>query len=160
MDNRTFRHAMGKFATGITVLTTEVAGEIHGMTANAFMSVSLEPKLILISIDKKANMLSKIRTANTFAVNVLAEEQQTYSMIFAGQLKEHETVSFARLNGLPVLQDALLTLACRVYAEYEAGDHILFVGKVGELQMKEGDPLLFYCGKYRSIRDWQEQLLV
>lgn len=160
MDGRTFRQAMGKFATGITVLTTEVAGEIHGMTANAFMSVSLNPKLILISIDKKANMLSKIRASNMFAVNVLAEEQQQYSMIFAGQLKEDEKVSFARLNGLPVLQDALLTLACQVYAEYEAGDHILFVGKVDELQMKEGDPLLFYCGKYRSIKDWEEQLLV
>lgn len=160
MDGRTFRQAMGKFATGITVLTTEVAGEIHGMTANAFMSVSLDPKLILISIDKKANMLSKIRASNMFAVNVLAEDQQQYSMIFAGQLKEHEKVSFARLNGLPVLQNALLTLACQVYTEYEAGDHILFVGKVDECQIKEGDPLLFYCGKYRSIKDWEEQLLV
>src|SRR5699024_12434263 len=87
MDDREFRNAMGKFATGVTVITTEVDGEPHGMTANAFMSVSLHPKLIMISIDNRANMLDKIKEANKFAVNILADHQKDLSMHFAGQTK-------------------------------------------------------------------------
>ena len=88
MDDRQFRQAMGKFATGVTVITTEVEGEVHGMTANAFMSVSLEPKLVVISIGERAQMLKKIKTSKKFAVNILSGEQQDYSMIFAGQLHQ------------------------------------------------------------------------
>ena len=88
MDDRQFRQAMGKFATGVTVITTEVEGEVHGMTANAFMSVSLNPKLVVISIGERAQMLEKIKNSKKFAVNILSGEQQEYSMLFAGQIKE------------------------------------------------------------------------
>lgn len=98
MDNRTFRNAMGKFATGVTVITTDIDGEVHGMTANAFMSVSLNPPLILISIDEKAKMLSKIKKSGCFSVNILSEEQQEVSMLFAGQSSDKENVSFEKRN--------------------------------------------------------------
>lgn len=149
MDDRLFRRAMGKFATGVTVITTEVNEEVHGMTANAFMSVSLDPKLVLISIDKRARMLEKIEQANTFAVNILAEDQKQYSQIFAGQ--EKGEVSFARLNDMPILDGALVNLTCNVYDKHEAGDHYLFLGEVTELVVKDGDPLLFFSGQYNEL---------
>ncbi len=151
MDDRIFRQAMGRFATGITVITTEVDGQVHGMTANAFMSVSLDPKLVLVSIDKKAQMHMKIRQTKKYAVSILGEDQQQYSMIFAGQVKEHEEVSFTRLNDQPVLDEALLTLTCDVHQIHEAGDHLLFIGKVTAMESNEGKPLLFYNGQYRTF---------
>ena len=87
MDDRLFRTAMGKFATGVTVITTNVNGTIHGMTANAFMSVSLDPKLVVISIGEKASMLELIKKSGTFTVNILSAQQQEMSMLFAGQIK-------------------------------------------------------------------------
>ncbi|HEX6595231.1 MAG TPA: flavin reductase family protein [Bacillota bacterium] len=151
MDFRKFRQAMGAFATGVTVITTEVAGKVHGMTANAFMSVSLDPKLVLVSIDKNAQMLDKIRESNQYAVNVLASDQQEYSMIFAGQIESDKKITFGRLNDQPVLKEALLTVTCDVDAIHKAGDHMLFVGAVTDFAMGNGDPLLFYGGKYRTL---------
>src|SRR3954463_1392190 len=92
MDDRQFRTAMGKFATGVTVIATDVDGDVHGMTANAFMSVSLDPKLVVISIGEKARILEKIKQSKTFSVNILAADQQELSMIFAGQLKDQHDV--------------------------------------------------------------------
>ncbi|HLR70513.1 MAG TPA: flavin reductase family protein [Pseudogracilibacillus sp.] len=151
MDFRKFRQAMGTFATGVTVITTEVTGKVHGMTANAFMSVSLDPKLVLVSIDKNAQMLDKIREVGKYAVNVLANDQQEYAMIFAGQTKGDKKVTFGRLNDHPVLKEALLKVTCDVDAIHEAGDHILFVGAVTDFTMENGEPLLFYGGKYRTL---------
>ncbi len=148
MDDREFRNAMGKFATGVTVITTLCDGEVHGMTANAFMSVSLNPKLVLISVGEKARMLEKIRETGRFAVNILSVEQRELSMQFAGQLKENREVSFDWLSGLPVIPQALVNLTCNVYSSYEAGDHTLYVGEVVELITREGEPLTFFAGKY------------
>lgn len=149
MDDQLFRQAMGKFATGVTVITTETEGEVHGMTANAFMSVSLNPKLVLISIDKRARMLEKIEQANKFAVSILAEEQKRYSQIFAGQ--EKGEVTFARLNDMPVIGDALVNVTCNVYNKHEEGDHYLFVGEVTDIAVQDGDPLLFFSGQYNEL---------
>jgi flavin reductase (DIM6/NTAB) family NADH-FMN oxidoreductase RutF len=93
MDDRMFRNAMGKFATGVTVITTEVEDQVHGMTANAFMSVSLNPKLVLISIGEKAKMRDRIRQSKTYAVSFLAENQKEVSMQFAGQIKEERELN-------------------------------------------------------------------
>lgn len=153
MDDRTFRNAMGKFATGITVITTEVNGNTHGMTANAFMSVSLTPKLIIVSIAEKAHMLEKIKQAKQFAVNILAEDQQELSMIFAGQLKDR-TVEFETVQGVPVLKNTLATIVCDVAEDIVVGDHTLFVGEVKDLiQNEEKDPLLYFKGSYRALKD-------
>ncbi|WHY69638.1 flavin reductase family protein [Neobacillus sp. SuZ13] len=151
MDDRKFRTAMGKFATGVTVITTEIAGEIHGMTANAFMSVSLDPKLVVISIGEKAQMLDKIKNSKKFAVNILSAEQQELSMIFAGQIKEKREVSFEQLDGLPVLSGAIAQVACEVVNVHIEGDHTLFIGKVMDIHLNEKEPLMFFNGKYRVL---------
>lgn len=151
MDDRQFRSAMGKFATGVTVIATEVEGNVHGMTANAFMSVSLDPKLVVISIGEKAKILNKIKESKIFTVNILAADQQELSMIFAGQLKEHKEVVFDRLDGKPVLAGAVAQIACEVSDEHVEGDHTLFIGKVTDIHLEDAEPLLFYSGKYRSL---------
>ena len=151
MDDRIFRSAMGKFATGVTVITTEIDGQAHGMTANAFMSVSLDPKLVVISIGEKAQMLDKIKHSKKFAVNILAANQQELSMIFAGQIKEKIDVSFENLGGLPVLKGAVAQVACEVVNEHVEGDHTLFIGKVIDIHLEEEEPLLFFNGQYRSL---------
>ena len=153
MDDRLFRNAMGKFATGVTVITTEFEGENYGMTANAFMSVSLDPKLVTISIGHKARHLDRIKESKKFAVNILAANQKEYSMIFAGQIKEDREVTFNHLAGVPVLPGALVQVSCEVVSEYVEGDHTLFIGKVKDIQIGEGEPLLFFNGKYRELAD-------
>jgi len=149
MDDRQFRSAMGKFATGVTVIATDVEGDVHGMTANAFMSVSLDPKLVVISIGEKAKILNKIKESKIFTVNILAADQQELSMIFAGQLKKE--VVFDRLDGKPVLPGAVAQVACEVSAEHVEGDHTLFIGKVTDIHLEDAEPLIFYSGKYRSL---------
>ncbi|HZG70613.1 MAG TPA: flavin reductase family protein [Chondromyces sp.] len=151
MDDRQFRNAMGKFATGVTIITTEIDGEVHGMTANAFMSVSLDPKLVVISIGEKAQMLQKIRNSGKYAVNILAADQQELSMIFAGQIKEKRDVQFDRLDGQPVLKGAVAQVTCEVSAEHVEGDHTLFIGKVTDVHLEDAEPLIFYSGRYRSL---------
>jgi len=153
MDDRQFRNAMGKFATGITVVATDVAGEVHGMTANAFMSVSLNPKLVVISIAEKAQMLEKIKQSKKFSVNILAADQQELSMIFAGQSKSQQEVAFDRLDGIPVLPGAVGQITCEVSAEYVEGDHTLFVGRVTHINLEDSDPLIYFSGKYRRLAE-------
>jgi len=153
MDDIMFRNAMSKFATGITVVTTEKDGQAHGMTVNAFMSVSLNPKLIVVSIDKRASMLHILQETKKYAVSILNEDQKEYSMIFAGQLKDRREVDFDWLNGLPVLKDAVARITCEVFSEYEAGDHILFFGKVTGGEVSDRDPLVYFnrmYGKFNS----------
>ncbi|GGC75799.1 flavin reductase [Thalassobacillus devorans] len=155
MDDRQFRNAMGKFATGVTVIATETDGQVHGMTANAFMSVSLDPKLIVISVKEDAKMLDRIKESNHFSVNVLSCEQQEESMIFAGQKQPEEEFQFDYLEGVPVVRNALVQLSCEVYNEHVEGDHTLFVGRVTEMELKDGDPLIFNCGKYRELKEME-----
>ncbi|GIO20434.1 flavin oxidoreductase [Oceanobacillus oncorhynchi subsp. incaldanensis] len=152
MDSREFRNAMGKFATGVTVITTNDGTNTHGMTANAFMSISLDPKLITISIDNKANMLQKIKASGQYAVNFLSDKQQDISMNFAGQKKKEDGVDFGDVQGVPVIKDALASVVCDVDQEIVVGDHTLFIGKVKDVKVTEGNPLTFYCGKYGDYR--------
>lgn len=151
MDDLKFREAMGSFPTGVTVITTELDGEVHGMTANAFMSLSLNPKLVVVSIDERATMLEKMNQSRKYAVNILAEDQQKLSMLFAGQLKEKVDVTFDRLAGLPVLPGARAQVTCDVVNQYTEGDHTLFIGKVTDLYVSDERPLLFDKGKYYTL---------
>ena len=151
MDDRLFRDAMGKFATGVTVLLTENEGETHGMTANGFMSVSLDPKLVLISIGHKAKFLEKVSQSKKYTVNILAEDQEHYSRHFAG--KPGEAVEFETLAELPVLKGAIAQIACEVVSEHVEGDHTLFIGRVVDLRLEDKNPLLFFSGKYRKLTE-------
>ncbi|MGE8205030.1 flavin reductase family protein [Heyndrickxia sp. NPDC080065] len=151
MDDRVFRTAMGKFATGVTVITTATNEIVHGMTANAFMSVSLNPKLILISINNKANMKQFIEESGKFAVNFLSKEQQDVSKCFAGQLIEKKEIEFQWLHDIPILPDSLVNIVCSLYDTHQGGDHTLYIGEVKDICIQEGTPLTFFEGKYNSI---------
>ena len=154
MDDRLFRDAMGKFATGVTVLTTENEGVPHGMTANGFMSVSLDPKLVVISIGHKAKFLEKVQASGKFAVNILADDQEHYSRHFAGRPGE-EPVVFNQLEGLPVLDGVVAQIACQVVSTHVEGDHTLFIGQVLDLQLTDKEPLLFFSGQYRQLAQYE-----
>ncbi|WP_163969781.1 flavin reductase family protein [Oceanobacillus halotolerans] len=153
MNNRLFRDAMGKFATGITIVTTEYNKEIKGMTVNAFMSVSLEPKLIAISIDEKASMYPILQENKKFGLSILKEDQKELSMIFAKQIEKDREVPYKFLDEIPVIDGSLITLSCHVTETVKAGDHLIFIAEVSEMNTSDEDtnPILFYRGKYKSI---------
>ena len=156
VDDRLFRNAMGSFATGVTVITTEIDGKIHGMTANAFMSISLNPKLIAISIGERARMLQHINDSNQFAINILASNQINESKQFSGQLNLEHEVAFASYKGLPILQNALAVITCSLHSQYKVGDHTIFIGQVTGVKLEQYDPLIYSQGKYRELKELQE----
>lgn len=155
MDERQFRNAMGNFATGITVITTEVENEVHGITVNSFTSISLEPKLVLISIANTAKMLSHIQQSKKFTVSFLGADQENISMQFAGQIKDATPYEFQYFNSQPTIKDALANITCNVYAEYPAGDHTIFIGEVTDFRLNEDseEPIVYYRGKYRKLNN-------
>jgi flavin reductase len=153
-----FRRALGSFATGVTVITVDYEGEVHGMTANAFASVSLEPLLVLVCVDQKARTHAHLQAKKRFGVNVLAESQRAISEYYARPIRTHERAEqeagarFERTtHGTPVLQGALAYLECRLHTAQEAGDHTIFIAEVEHVRVREGDPLLFYRGRYHGI---------
>ena len=152
MDDRLFRDAMGKFATGITVVTVDYENEIMGMTVNAFMSVSLDPKLIAISIDESASMYDILQETKKFGVSILTKNQKDLSMIFAKQIEEDREVNFLQQDGIPVIEDSFVTLSCHVQDMIKAGDHMIFIAEVSEIVINEGEPLAYAESKYQSIK--------
>lgn len=155
MENRKFRDAMGKFATGVTVVATESEGDIKGMTVNAFMSVSLDPRLIAVSIDEKATLYKTLQERGKFGISVLKEGQMDLSMVFAKQKDQDKDKDpiFYFLENNPVIHGALVNLSCEVKETATAGDHMIFIAEVTAIQEDEGTPLLFYGGNYRSINN-------
>lgn len=148
MKNQVFRNAMGRFTTGVTVITTRVGDQPYGMTANAFMSVSMDPQLICVSIDNHANILEKIETTELFAVNILSEEQLDISMHFADQVTKDQDIHFYTMNDFPVIKDSLASIICVLDRTIQVGDHTLFIGKVTDIHLTDGSPLTFFGGKY------------
>jgi flavin reductase (DIM6/NTAB) family NADH-FMN oxidoreductase RutF len=148
------RRVMGHFATGVTVITTRDAqGRPTGLTANAVTSVSLDPPLILVCVDKAADCYPCFGRSGMFAVNVLAEDQEEISRRFATKgANKFEGVGY-RLNaaGCAILENALAWLGCRIVQSHDAGDHTIYVGEVEEAESGEGAPLLFFRGAYRRL---------
>jgi len=151
MDERLFRDAMGKFATGITIVTMNDNGRYIGMTVNAFMSISLNPKLIAVSIDEVAAMYNKLKETDTFGVSILSEEQKDLSMIFARQIEKDREIEYVEQDQVPVLKNSLATLSCKVNQKVKAGDHLIIIAEVTDIDVHEGRPLLYHGGKYRTI---------
>ncbi|WP_026691274.1 flavin reductase family protein [Alteribacter aurantiacus] len=152
MDDQLFKRAMGKFATGVTVVTTESGDKVHGMTANAFMSVSLDPKLIVISVANKATMKGYLDEAGSFAVSILADGQADLSMYFAGQKKDDKSVEFDVFDDMPVLHGAVATITCDVHNAHLEGDHTLYIGRVRDIRVDdEAKPLAYFSGKYYDL---------
>ena len=155
-----FRKALGSFATGVTVITVDYEGEVNGMTANAFTSVSLDPPLVLVCVDHRARTHAHLYARKRFGVNVLAENQQTISEYYACPAQDHrnaEQEAGARFDrtshGTPVLRGALAYLECRLHTAQDAGDHTIFIAEVEEVVVRDGDPLLYYRTEYRAIED-------
>ena len=153
-----FRRVAGAFATGVTVITVErEPGLVHGMTANSFTSVSLDPLLVLVCISHDARLLSFLKTQRRFGVSILRHDQQALSEHFAkpAQAEANESPMGIRFlwtqNGVPLLEGALAHLACNVVAEHPAGDHTIFVGEVETMDVADGEPLLFHRGHYRRL---------
>lgn len=147
-----FRRTLGMFATGVTVLTARVAEQVHGMTANAFMSVSLSPPLVLVSIDRRAKMGAMMHEGTRFGVSVLEARQTGLSDRFAGRIADDvpEAV-FEIVHDTPLVEGALAHLVARVVRSYWGGDHSLFLGQVEFARYGEGRPLLFHGGRYERL---------
>jgi flavin reductase (DIM6/NTAB) family NADH-FMN oxidoreductase RutF len=146
-----FRQVMGRFATGVAVIATAVEGRVHGMTANAFASGSLDPPLCVIAVGKTARMHDYLTASGHFSVNMLRQSQEQLSRHFAGRPVSGLTPPFDLVGETPVLSSALATVAARVTAHHDCGDHTLFIGAIFHLHASEGEPLVFYGGHYVSL---------
>jgi flavin reductase (DIM6/NTAB) family NADH-FMN oxidoreductase RutF len=147
-----FRRTLGMFATGVTVLTTRVGEQVHGMTANAFMSVSLRPPLVLISIDRRAKMGALLHEGTRFGVSVLEARQTGLSDRFAGRVGDDlPEATFEVVHETPLVEGALAHLVARVVRSYWGGDHSLFLGQVEFARYGDGRPLLFHGGRYERL---------
>ena len=149
---------MGCFATGVTIITLDLEGEVHGMTANAFASVSINPLLVLVCVDRDTRTHAHMQAKKRFGINVLGEDQRAISEYYARPARTHEHAEaeagarFDRTeHGTPMLQGALAYLECRLHSSQEAGDHTIFIAEVEDVVVREGDPLLFFRGKYRKV---------
>ena len=161
LDVLDYRRVVGRFATGVTVITTVLDGEHHAMTCSSFTSVSLEPVLVLFCAEKIARFHDVVLSSGTFAVSVLAQGQEDVSRRYAVRGRPLED----QFDGIPslvgsrtvavVIEGALAALECRTVSTTDAGDHTVVMGEVVGLGVPdpEGDPLLYYEGRYRAFRD-------
>jgi len=146
------RSTLGMFATGVTIITTRVGEQVHGMTANAFMSVSLEPPLVLISVDRRTKMCGLLHEGSTYGVSVLCESQSMLSDRFAGRPgSEGAEPRFDLIHDTPLVEGALAGFVSKVVRSYWGGDHSLFLGRVEYAHTGEGAPLLFHGGRYERL---------
>lgn len=153
-----FRAALGRFATGITVITTRTAGDdVHGMTASAFSSLSLKPFQVLICVDRGSHTHPILSGADKFGVSILSDEQRHLAEFFARIEKDRASAERAGARfgftdgGTPLLEGALAALECRVVSKHDSGDHTIFIGEVESVRLGEGLPLLYYRGRYRHF---------
>ena len=154
IDGRDLRNAMGLFATGVTIITTkDASGKPFGLTANAFSSLSLDPPMLLICVDKGVDCYACFDESKVFAVNFLSLAQEELSTRFATKgIEKFEGLSYSVGElGVALLDGALAHFECTVAHAHEGGDHTIYLGEVQRLVTMEGDPLLFYQGKYRSL---------
>ena len=151
---RAFRDALGMFATGITVVTTRApSGEAIGLTVNSFNSVSLDPPLVVWSLSRKLASLPVFEACEYYAVNVLAEDQQQLSQLFATRSDD----KFAGLDiddglyGVPLLKGCCARFECRNTTRHEGGDHVVFISEVVRFDREDRAPLIYHSGAYRSL---------
>jgi flavin reductase (DIM6/NTAB) family NADH-FMN oxidoreductase RutF len=153
-----FRKAIGCFATGVTIITVDLDGEVHGMTANAVASVSLDPLLVLVCVDHGASTHAHLHAKKRFGINILAEQQRVISEYYARPIRTREEAEvqagagFDRTErGTPVLHGALAYLECSLRSAQDAGDHTIFIAQVEDVVVRQGEPLLFFRGQYRRV---------
>ncbi|MBN1240946.1 MAG: flavin reductase [Gammaproteobacteria bacterium] len=142
---------MGRFATGVTVVTALADGAPHGMTANAFMAGSLEPPLCVVSIRKAARLHGYVSASRRYAVSILAEEQRHLSDHFAGRRVAGMTPEFAWVDGMPVLVRGIAGIVADVVDTSDCGDHTLFIGRISRMGARSASPLLFFAARYGRV---------
>lgn len=151
LDSAEFRRILGHWVTGVSVVTAQADEAPCGLTANAFCSVSLDPPLVLVCVDKTADSHDCIARAGAFCVNVLASDQERLARHFAETESTHKFNGIAfhtERTGAPVLDDALAWVDCQLRHSYEGGDHTIYVGEVVAGNAHEGAPILYYRGGY------------
>lgn len=158
-DTRQFRNALGRFASGVTVVTASYKDQTHGMTANAFVSVSLSPPLVLVSLDNRSFMHRILPSVGRYGVSVLAEDQERLSNHFAGRTVEGTHIRFLTRDGIPLLEGAVAYFVVRIMDAHLAGDHTLYIGHVEHFESRDERPLLFYAGRYQNLRQDVKQAL-
>jgi flavin reductase (DIM6/NTAB) family NADH-FMN oxidoreductase RutF len=151
VDPQLFRRVMGRFATGVTVITAAANGETHGMTANAFMSGSLEPPLCVVSVAKRAHMHAFMTKTDCFAVNILAEGQERVADHFAGKTKSKNGTAFATIDGTPVLAEASARILADTVASHDCGDHTLFIGHIRAMSTDDRPPLVYHAARFGAF---------
>ncbi|MEO0411062.1 MAG: flavin reductase family protein [Pseudomonadota bacterium] len=151
-DTRFLRNAFGRFASGVTIVSCQSDIGIHGMTANSFISVSLEPARALISVAKSAQMHERLMRQERFGLSVLSEGQSDISTHFAGRPIAGLTPDFEYQFDVPVLAGALSWMVCKRQSEVEIGDHTLFIGDLIDCGYKEEQaPLVYFGGRYNAL---------
>ena len=146
-----FKKTLGSFATGVTVVTTCLDSKLHGLTVNAFSSLSLNPPLVLICIDKKSESNKILKQSKIFAVNILSKDQKNLSKIFSDSKNKnrfHKVKTTTNITGSPIIVISLGYIDCSVEKIIPAGDHNIFVGKIKSLNTKNLDQLIYYRGNY------------
>lgn len=155
LEGRELRDALGRFATGVCIVTTVADNQqAVGMTANSFSSVSLDPPLVLWSLQNNSDVYDIFATPRHFAVNILSSEQQAYSNQYAKKGQHDLDPGHYRLGkyGAPIIRNALATFECELHKTHDGGDHLIIVGRVIDMhQRPTGQPLLFYCGRYSEL---------
>lgn len=151
-----FREGLSRFASGVTVVTTlDADGIPHGLTVSAFCSLSLEPPLVLICIEKGIRSHQALSSASRFVVNILSSEQLEVSSRFASPLEDRfEGVEWRPgIEGAPVIEGTLASLECTIHSSFEGGDHTIFVGRVESVSVSDRAPLLYFKSTYRELGD-------
>jgi len=164
IDPRAFRQTVGQFATGVTIITTEVEGVIRALTVNSFTAVSLDPPLVLFCVGKATKTGQLIHSAKGFAVNILRQEQQDLSTYFAGGWTHPLPPPFTLLDwdGAPRLEGCAAAIGCSTHAIHDAGDHWIVVGKVLALHRTAcARPLIFHGSRYANLgATFESEILV
>jgi flavin reductase (DIM6/NTAB) family NADH-FMN oxidoreductase RutF len=151
VDAQLFRRTLGRFATGVCVVTVAHQEHVHGMTANAFMSVSLHPPLVLVSVSQSAQMYKLLAPDTRYGISMLSDDQEVLSRHFGGRPTDGLEVTFMHVRGVPLLMGAIAHIVAHVVDVHQAGDHTLFIGEVEYMHVGHGSPLLFYAGSYGQI---------
>lgn len=151
VDAPLFRHVMGRFASGVTVVTAASGGEVRGMTANAFMSGSLNPPLMLVSVSQRAAMHSHLLAAGRFAINILGAGQQEIATHFAGRSLPSYAPEFVYVGGIPTLGSVAAVITAETVATHECGDHTIFVGHILTMSADDSPPLVYHAGKFGAL---------
>lgn len=150
VDPAAFRTALGSFCTGVTVISAMDGDQPGAITVSAFTSVSLDPPLILVCIDGRSRLKGAIDRSRRYAVSILTGEQEDVSNRFGRPLTDRLGFLFEQWEGLPVVQDALVHIAADLHEVADGGDHSIYIGRVTNVRIGDGEPLLYYRGGYHA----------